>query len=247
MENPIVRHRHEIKRRRLTVREKSYVTPRMLRILFEGSELADFISLSPDDHVKLIVPAKSGEAERRDYTPRSFDRTAGTLTIDFALHDAGPATRWAIEARTGDVLEIGGPRGSAVVSPDFDWWLLIGDETALPAIGRRLEELPQGKRVISVVAVANAGEEQTFQTKADHQSLWVHRPLEQADTPASLLSALETMSLPEGNGFVWIAAEARVARALRDYLVNTRGHPLNWTKAAGYWLKGVADAHEKLD
>ena len=50
------------------------------------------------------------------------------------------------------------------------------------------------------------------------------------------------MSLPEGNGFVWIAAEARVARAVRDYLVNTRGHPLHWTKAAGYWLKGVADA-----
>jgi NADPH-dependent ferric siderophore reductase len=217
----------------------------MLRIEFEGSDLADFVSLSPDDHVKLIVPAESGEAERRDYTPRRFDPAAGTLVIDFALHDAGPATRWAIESRPGDVLEIGGPRGSAVVSPDFAWWLLIGDETALPAIGRRLEELPQGKRAISVVAVADAGEEQSFETNADHQALWVHRPLHQADEPASLLSVLEGMDLPEGDGFVWIAAEARVARAVRDYLVNGRGHPLNWTKAAGYWLKGVADADQK--
>lgn len=245
MENPIVRHRHEIKRRRLTVREKSHVTPRMLRILFEGSELADFVSLSPDDHVKLIVPAESGEPERRDYTPRHFDRDARTLTIDFALHDAGPATRWAIESRPGDTLEIGGPRGSAVISPDFAWWLLIGDETALPAIGRRLEEMPQGKHIIIVAAVADAGEEQTFATKADHRALWVHRPLDQADDPASLLSVLERLTLPEGDGFIWIAAEARVARAARDYLVNTRGHPLLWTKAAGYWLKGVADADQK--
>lgn len=245
MENPIVRHRHEIKRRRLTVREKSYVTPRMLRILFEGSELADFVSLSPDDHVKLIVPTGSGEPERRDYTPRSFDRAAGTLMIDFALHDAGSATRWAIDSRPGDVLEIGGPRGSAVISPDFDWWLLIGDETALPAIGRRLEELPQGKRAISVVAIADAGEQQSFETRADHHALWAHRPLDQADAPSSLLSALTGMKLPEGKGFVWIAAEARVARALRDYVVNTLGHPLPWTKAAGYWLKGVADADQK--
>jgi NADPH-dependent ferric siderophore reductase len=245
MDNPIVRHRHEIKRRRLTVKEKSAVTPRMLRILFEGSELADFVSLSPDDHVKLIVPSKSGEPERRDYTPRAFDRAAGTLTIDFALHDAGPATRWAIEAQTGDVLEIGGPRGSAVISPDFAWWLLIGDETALPAIGRRIEELPQGKRAISVVAVADAGEEQRFETQADHKALWVHRPLDRAEDAMPLVSAMDGLTLPEGNGFVWIAAEARVARAVRDYIVNRRAHPLHWTKAAGYWLKGVANADQK--
>ena len=245
MEHPIVRHRHEIKRRRLTVREKSYVTPRMLRILFEGSDLADFVSLSPDDHVKLLIASPNGEVERRDYTPRAFDRAAGTLTIDFAVHDAGPATLWAIDAQLGDMLEIGGPRGSGVISPDFAWWLLIGDETALPAIGRRIEELPQGKQVVSVVAVCDAAEEQTFDTSAEHRALWVHRPLDQAETPASLLSVLEGVELPEGNGFVWIAAEARVARAARDYLVNTRGHPLNWTKAAGYWLKGVADADQK--
>jgi NADPH-dependent ferric siderophore reductase len=245
MESPIVRHRHEIKRRQLTIREKSYITPRMLRIEFEGGDLADFVSLSPDDHVKLIIAGAAGNVERRDYTPRYFDRAAGTLTIDFAVHDAGPATLWAIGSQPGDVLEVGGPRGSAVISPDFAWWLLIGDETALPAIGRRLEEMPQGKRAISVVAVADAGEEQSFETRADLQALWVHRPLDQADAPASLLSALQEITLPEGDGFVWIAAEARVARAVRDYLVNTRGHPLQWTKAAGYWLKGVADADQK--
>ena len=50
-------------------------------------------------------------------------------------HDGGPATSWAKAAVPGDTLEIGGPRGPTIVANDFDWFLLVGDETALPAIG----------------------------------------------------------------------------------------------------------------
>lgn len=246
MEHQITRHRLELKRRHLTVRETTRITPNMIRILFEGGDLEDFVSLAPDDHVKLFIPTETDAVERRDYTPRHFDQTARTLAIDFAVHDAGPATRWALDARPGDTLEVGGPRGSVVVSPTFSWWLLIGDETALPAIGRRIEELPGGTRVISIVTITDERERQPFATSANHEAIWIHRPLDRADDPAPLLSTLQTMTLPEGDGFVWIAAEGRVARALRDYIVKSRGHPLGWTKAAGYWLKGIADAHNKL-
>ncbi len=157
MAHEITRHRLEPKRRSLTVKEKSRITPGMIRIVFAGNDLADFASLAPDDHVKLFIPSQAGQGERRDYTPRRYDPVAHTLTIDFAIHDAGPATRWAIEAEPGDQIEIGGPRGSTVVSPTFDWWLLIGDETALPAIGRRIEEMTERARVISVVSVAGSG------------------------------------------------------------------------------------------
>ena len=82
----------------------------------------------------------------RDYTPRAFDAAGNRLTIDFALHDAGPATAWALNARPGETLLIGGPRGSTVVPDDFDFYLLAGDETALPSIGRRLESPASGRR-----------------------------------------------------------------------------------------------------
>lgn len=246
MDHQITRHRHDIRRRNVAVKEKSRITPNMIRILFKGEDLADFTSLGADDHVKLFIPAEGGEPERRDYTPRSFDREARTLTIDFAVHDAGPATRWAIQAEPGDVMEIAGPRGSAVISSTFDWWLLIGDETALPAIGRRIEELPAGTHIISIVTVVSADEEQGFATGAHHEALWVHRPAEKADDPEALIAALKSLSFPDGDGFVWIAAEAHVARSVRDYLKTERNHPQAWTKAAGYWIKGVADGHDKL-
>ena len=247
MKHQITRHRHEVRRRLLTVREKTHVTPGMIRIVFDGADLDSFVSMSPDNHVKLFIPTSGAEAQRRDYTPRYFDTAARTLTLDFAVHDAGPATRWAIEARPGDTLEIGGPRGSTVISPTFDWWLLVGDETAIPAIGRRIEELPRSARVISVVAVTGSNEQQAFATAARHEPIWVHRPLDRADEPTLLLTVLEGITLPDGDGFVWVAAEARVARGVRDYVVEKRGHPLAWTKAAGYWKKGVSDAHEKIE
>jgi NADPH-dependent ferric siderophore reductase len=60
-----------------------------------------------------------------------------------------------------------------------------------------------------------------------------------------LQAALESYAFPQGEGFVWIAAEAQVARQLRLYVTGTRGHNKSWTKAAGYWTRGKADTSEK--
>lgn len=247
MQHEIRRVRHELRRRTLTVRRKEQVTPGMLRLWLAGDALAGFTSLGADDHVKLFVPNGDGEPERRDYTPRRYDAAAGELAIDFALHDAGPATDWARRVQPGDPAEIGGPRGSVVVPHDFDWWLLIGDETALPAIGRRLEELPAGTPATALVAVAGPDEQQAFASAASHRTHWVHRPLDRADDPQPLLDALAGLSLPAGDGFVWIAAEATVARALRQHVLETLHHPGQWLKASGYWVQGRADAHEKFE
>lgn len=244
MEHQITRHRHETRRRRLVVQSTERITPDMIRIVVTGEDLADFVSLGADDHIKLFVQDDAGQPAMRDYTPRAYDNAARTLTIDFAVHEAGPATRWAIGAKPGDAVEIGGPRGSAVVSPTYDWWLLIGDETALPAIGRRLEELPPGASAITLGIVTGAAEEQAFTSPASLDARWVHRPLAQADDPASVLAALGDLQTPAGDGFIWVAAEARVARAVRDHFLS-KGHPPTWMKAAGYWKKGEADAADK--
>ncbi|WP_199189595.1 siderophore-interacting protein [Trinickia dabaoshanensis] len=238
---------HELRRRKLTVRATQRVTPEMLRVTFASDDLRDFASAAPDDHIKLFVVDETGEVVSRDYTPRRFDTNAGTLDIDFALHDAGPATRWALGAKPGDMLEIGGPRGSRVMEGEPAWRLLIGDETALPAIGRCIEEAPADARVISLVAVTNEANEQRFETRAQHEAQWVYRPAERADDPQPVLDALAKLVLPEGDGFVWIAAEAHVTRSVRDYVRGELKYPPTSVKASGYWIKGRADASEKFE
>lgn len=247
----ILRVRRETHRRLVSVAATERLTPNMQRIRFTSADLRDFESFAPDDHVKVFVPspsARDGEPCMRDYTPRAFDAARGTLTIDFALHEAGPATAWALAAKTGDQIEIGGPRGSLVVADDFDWYLLIGDETALPAIGRWVESRRAGVRVKTIVVVSGDAERQEFATRADWDATWVLRMGGQADDAGLLQATLAACGkLPKGDGYVWIAAEARVARALRTYVSETLGHPKAWMKASGYWMTGQADAHVSID
>jgi len=180
-------------------------------------------------------------------SPRHFDAEAKKLTIDIALHPAGPAIRWAERAQIGDFVAISGPRGSLMIADDFDWWLLIGDETALPSIGRRVEGLAEGVRAITLVAVNGPAEQQMLNTRADHQAIWVHRFPDDATNAQPVVEALRRIELPPGEGFVWIAAEARVARAARDHIINIRRHPAPWLRASGYWIEGRADGCERLD
>jgi NADPH-dependent ferric siderophore reductase len=242
----IERLRHELRRRELTVTQVERLTPHMLRVTLASPDLADFVSAAPDDHIKLFLETGGGEPEKRDYTPRRFDAAKGELTLDFAVHEAGPATEWALQAVPGSRLSIGGPRGSQRISGPIAEWLLIGDETALPAIGRRIEEMAAGSKVTALIAVPSAADEQVFETAAALSCHWLHRPVAAAAEAAPFLKVLETMTLSPAT-FVWIAAEASVARAIRAYLVDRRGHPLPWLKAAGYWLQGQADAHEKIE
>ena len=113
----VERVRHTLQVRRLRVQRIEPVSAHFLCVRFAGDALCDFVSASFDDHAKLMLPAQPGlplvlpepgpdglalppGAEKpamRDYTPLRW--TTNTLTVDFALHDFGPATEWA---RTAD-------------------------------------------------------------------------------------------------------------------------------------------------
>ena len=249
--NPQTIHRvmHEIKRRKLEVLRVVDLTPRMRRITVGGPELAGFISLGRDDHVKLFFPQTAEEQSAlenvelsggiknkvmppmRDYTPRRYDLDTFELDLDFVLHGDGPASTWAAQAQPGQFLHIGGPRGSMIVPDIFDSYLLIGDETALPAIARRLEELPANRRALVVVEIENAQEQQPLNSAASVEVIWVHR-----DAPTEdLLSTVEHLKIPAGDLYTWVATESALSRKVRRVLLDTHGLNDEFVKAVGYW------------
>jgi len=259
------RMRHELRLRTLTVCSAERITPHCMRVTLTGDALEGFHSPGFDDHVKLFFPdATTGQLQMpdahtdstaprpimRDYTPRAWDvTTAGTrtLTIDFALHDnAGPATVWAQQAAPGQQLGVGGPRGSLLVPLAFDGYVLIGDDTALPAIARRLAELPADAPVLAVVEVAEATAQQALPTQADARIHWVHRNNAAPGDPA-LLAALQAQTLPTGDIHAWVACETQTAKAVRAHLIGQCGVHPKWIKASGYWRRGSAAAHDTLE
>ncbi|MDM0011885.1 siderophore-interacting protein [Variovorax sp. J22P168] len=259
--------RHELRFRQLQVRSTERITPHLIRITLEGEQLAGFHSPGFDDHAKLFFPdAETGELRvptagpdglvwppgpkpaMRDYTPRRHDAAAGTLEIDFALHDAGPATKWAETARPGDLVGVGGPRGSFIVPTSFDWHLLIGDDTALPAISRRLAELPAGAKVVVLAEVDAEADQIPLPTAAALELHWVHRAGATASGAESpLLARLRELALPAGDFHAWVGCESAAAKALRAHLVAERGAHPRWIRASGYWRRGASATHDSHD
>lgn len=255
MDTPMpVRVRFEVRLRPLQVVDRLLLTPHMLRIVLRG-DLEGFQSLGFDDHVKLFLPdpqtgeivlpdpnrANGPKPLMRDYTPRAYDVTKGLLTLDFALHQpAGPATQWALHSRVGDALHIGGPRGSTVWPETSAQFVMIGDETALPAIGRRLEKAEANAKITALAVVESAAERQNWATQGEADIRWHYRAAGDYG-----LEAIEKLSLTE-DAFIWVAGESSWVRSIRTLLTQKGINPRR-IKASGYWRKGETGQHENID
>ncbi len=260
----IERVRHPLAVRLLTVSAIEDLTPSMRRVTLTGP-LEDFASAAPDDHVKLIFPFPgqtvielpelgpqgiSRTEQRppmRDYTPRRFDPEAGELVIDIVVHGDGPGATWAAAAVVGTQVGQVGPRGSAVVEGEPAWYLLAGDETAIPSIARRLEGLPAGAVAIVRIEVDGTADEVALAPAAgvEVDLRWLHRG---ASVPGvALVEEILGLQLPDGDGYTWVAAEADAARTLRRHLRQERGLPKGATKVTGYWKLGASDHHDAPD
>lgn len=236
----VQRVRHEIKRRDLQVLRVESLSPNMKRVVLGGEALAGFHSASFDDHIKFMLDVGAAEPVRRDYTPRHFDAAAGELTLEFALHGDGPAASWAAQAAPGQRATNAGPRGSFIIPLDYDWHLLVGDDTALPAIARRLEELPRGARAIVILQVPDVADRRSLASQADVALQWVSNTTE-------LVAAVHALTLPAGDGYAWCAGEAGAMATLRKILVDEKGHDRHAIRAAAYWKHGAVAHHENLE
>ncbi len=257
--------RHPLRFRQLQVSRVERLTPHLVRITLAGDDLEGFVSLGFDDHVKLFFPdpvtgvlalptvgaegpvwPEGTRPTMRDYTPHHFDPAARTLQIDFALHQpGGPATEWAAQAQVGQTLGVGGPRGSLIVPTGFDWHLLVGDDTALPAIARRLAELPAGARGEVLIEVDGPADHIALPSAATLSVQWVHRSGAGPDA-LPLLDALRRTAMPAGVFHSWVGCESTQAKALRAYLTTECMANPQWIRASSYWRRGSADAHESL-
>jgi NADPH-dependent ferric siderophore reductase len=237
--NTIQRIRYELRSREVRVTRVETLGPGFVRLTFGGESLADFVSASFDDHIKLIFETETKETIRRDYTPRAFDPVARELTLELGLHPGGHASAWARQARPGVSAVIGGPKGSLVIPTDFDWHILAGDSAALPAISRRLEELPAGTHAIVHVQTLKPDDRRTFRTAARLDLKWTF-------TVGDFVEGIRGLQVPNGNGFVWCAGEASVMASLRKLFLEEKKILPSAARIASYWKVGSAAFHENL-
>jgi NADPH-dependent ferric siderophore reductase len=232
----------------VTVRRVQPLTPHMVCVTFAAAELARFEWNGPAAHIKLFFndgTASSGpEPPRpvtRTYTPRRLDAAAGELDVEFVIHGEGPASTWAQKAAPGQSLVIAGPGRSYSVDPTAQWYLLAGDDTAIPAIATILEALPGNMRASVLLEVVDAAEERALTSAPHIEVRWLHRGADPARAGSLLEAAVRRLELPAGEGRVYVACEADAMRRIRRHLLVERGVPKPHLVTRGYWRLGATD------
>ncbi|CRK60102.1 Iron-chelator utilization protein [Alloactinosynnema sp. L-07] len=228
------------------------VSPHMARVTVSDESLASLAGASTDTNVMLyfypedvtLPEPLTLEAARglwsqvrpltRTYTVRRHDPATNEVDFDFVLHgDSGPASAWAERAAVGDELIFVGPSPAYQPDPAADWYLLAGDETAIPAIGQILAALPADKRVLTFIEVADAAEEQALAGVT-----WLHRDGVPPGESPVLVDAIRGADLPDGLPEVWMAGERAAMLAVRAHLLDERGYSRGRVRPTTYWRLG---------
>lgn len=241
--------------RTLTVRQKKYLTPNMIRMVLGGDELSDFPLNEEGGYIKLSFPAESTDfavASQtpskplvRSYTIRAFDHEALELTLDFVVHDVkGPASTWALVADQGDTIHTNGPGVVKRVDTQADWVFIAGDMTALPAISVNIDTLPSSAKGYVVIEILDEKDKQSFHAPEGIHVHWVINP--HPEIPNTLLfEAVKKQPWLAGNPSIWFAGEFDAMRHMRRYFKQERCVARDQIYLSSYWKMGDTDEGNK--
>lgn len=243
--------------RQMRVVSARNISPHMRRVTLKGKDLRRFEHGGL--HVHLLFPPKgidnpqwpvTGEDGRpvwpdgdfklvsRVYTIRNINAQRGEVDIDIVIHDGTPGSTWALNVVRGDLVGMTEPGGGDV--GEADWYLLAGDETALPAIGRILERLPASAKVTACIEVDNKSDEQDLLRYCNVDILWLHRNGQQAGTTSLLQEAVEAVQFPSDGSriFAWTGCEFSAFKAIRNFLRKERKLRREEHLVVSYWRRG---------
>jgi NADPH-dependent ferric siderophore reductase len=248
------------------VRRSERLSPSFVRVVLGGGGLDRFVpSPYADSYVKLVFvdprttqlpldadgrldvaalrqAAQDAAPRLRAYTVRRWDPARRELTLDVVVHgDVGLGGPWAARARPGEPTWVLGPGGAYAPDPTADRHLLVGDESALPAISVALEGLPSGSRARALIEVPSREDELPLALApgTDAKVTWLHRGDEVVGR--KLVAAVRELSSGEGRTQTFVHGEATFVAELRRHLRIERRMPRDDLSISGYWRLGADD------
>ena len=232
---------------RLVVATTQQLSQNMLRILFTVENLAEIAGGKFDDRLMIAFPdlqtkvhnppeIKSGRVHwpidsgvRREYTISKIENEM--LAIDFFIHEGGVAAQWALKAHPGDELWASGPKSDTQVPADVAFWVMLGDESALPAIERNLRQLEPATRGVVAIEIGSAADQRELKHPSGVEVHWLKREKHFNELLADFLRAVD---LPASGTYVWAAGERSAMKPIRIW-ARENGFDRTNCNISGYW------------
>ncbi|WP_127795279.1 siderophore-interacting protein [Agromyces sp. LHK192] len=247
------------------------VAPQLVRVHLGGEAFAEFVEqadpenlVRTDKYVKFLfakpelgleppydldaLRQRLGRADlpvRRTYTVRSVDHEAQCISVDFVVHgDEGLAGPWAARAKPGDRVALSGPGGGYSPAEGDVTHLLLGDDSAIPAIAAALEALSASARGLAIIEVAGAASQVDLAAPAGVEIRWLHRVGGDVggDGTAAygvlLAEAVDSLERPDGVVDVFAHGEREAIKRIGAVLSESWGIPRQAMSLSAYWAYG---------
>lgn len=247
----------------VTVIDSQQITPNMQRISFQADDLSHFPADAEGGYIKLLFTS-SGDtdistlpidtrAKMRTYTIRHLRQSLDQFDVDFVRHEHGVneqtisehggfAAAWSQSARIGDTISIAGPGEIKPVNVDADWYFLVADMTALPALAAQLKKLPATATGYAVIEINHDDDKQALTKPDGIEVIWVV-----ANTAkTNLLTTVKALTWQQGEVSVWCACEFSDMRALRTYFRNDQAVDKDNIYISSYWKSGCTEDGHKI-
>lgn len=235
--------------RSLEVLRKKSVTPHMLRVTLGGPGLEGFPADSDGGYIKLRLAepdSEDGKPLVRTYTVRHYDAKAQEMDVDFVVHDSdGPAVSWAQNCKPGDEIKVGGPGPKKSLDPSADWFLVVGDMSALPAISANIERMQPDAKGYALLEIISEDDVQDLNFPRHLQVEWIiNSEPEQENT--ALFDRVEALEWLPGDPYVWVAGEFSQSLAIRKLMKTAHKIKRDQMYVSSYWQIGQTEDGHKV-
>lgn len=221
--------------RRAAVTATERLSQDLVRLTFDCPDLAGVELPHTDHYIKFSFPPVT-----RTYTVRSHDTATGAIVVDFVVHgDEGLAGPWAAAATPGDEISFFGPGGAWHPAEGVDHFVLVGDESAAPAIAAALEALPRGASATVFLEIADDAARFPMPTPTGAVIEWVAR--DGAAHGSALAARVRAAAVPQGRVHWFVHGVAEMVKDLRALLFVERGVPRADVSISGYWRSGMTE------
>ena len=182
-----------------------------------------------NDRMRTVWPADADTLHRAAYTFVAIDPVSGRFSFDIFAHAGGRTTDWAQRVTGGEVVGIMGPgSGDFPITDDL---LIAGDETALPAIRRILEQSPPTRHGHAVIEVGDPADIVPITVPPLMTLDWILRGPDQG-----LCAQLLNIDHLPPETFVWVAAEQATIRQVKAHF-KTLGLARDKSYISYYWTR----------
>lgn len=224
---------------------------RLLRVTLAGDGLRSLVVDQPAASVRLLVPPPGDDDLEmptwdgneflltdgsrpllRTFTPLRVDNERGSMDVEIVRHDGGAVSGWAETVGPGDPAAISGPGRGFDLPDDVNRLVLLGDETALPAVGQLMEWLPEQVEFEAHIEVIT--DTAVVEMPGERDAARWH--VATTDPPGGALVevARSLIELPD-TAHVWAAGEASAMQAIRSHLFTDLCLPRSRATVRGYW------------